>query len=108
LRKLLEQFDVPNPQPIQEPLIQSIVDQLHGQGERPSTRVRNEHASHACLERFPTMQSRHLCFFRTVSSTFRGGGILRIDVIAWPHELSSLLGFHIRVGPKLRGLAVEP
>ncbi|MGA2258045.1 MAG: Gfo/Idh/MocA family oxidoreductase [Thermoguttaceae bacterium] len=33
----IEQFDLPNPLHIQQPLIQSIVDQLHGQGECPST-----------------------------------------------------------------------
>ena len=35
----VEQFDLPNPPHIQQPLIQSIVDQLHGQGECPSTGV---------------------------------------------------------------------
>jgi 1,5-anhydro-D-fructose reductase (1,5-anhydro-D-mannitol-forming) len=35
----VEQFDLPNPQHIQQPLIQSIVDQLHGQGQCPSTGV---------------------------------------------------------------------
>ncbi len=33
----LEPFELPNPPHIQQPLIQSIVDQLHGQGECPST-----------------------------------------------------------------------
>jgi hypothetical protein len=30
-------FDLPNPAHIQQPMIQSIVDQLHGQGQCPST-----------------------------------------------------------------------
>ncbi len=33
----VEQFDLPNPRHIQQPLIQSIVDQLHGQEQCPST-----------------------------------------------------------------------
>ncbi|MGD0900079.1 MAG: Gfo/Idh/MocA family oxidoreductase [Thermoguttaceae bacterium] len=33
----VEQFDLPNPPHVQQPLIQSIVDQLHGRGECPST-----------------------------------------------------------------------
>ena len=33
----VEQFDLPNPPHIQQPLIQSIVHQLHGQGQCPST-----------------------------------------------------------------------
>ncbi len=33
----VEQFDLPNPPHIQQPLIQSIVDQLCGQGQCPST-----------------------------------------------------------------------
>ena len=33
----VEQFDLPNPPHIQQPLIQSIVDQLHGRGSCPST-----------------------------------------------------------------------
>jgi hypothetical protein len=35
----VEQFDLPNPLHIQQPLIQSIVDQLHGRDECPSTGV---------------------------------------------------------------------
>jgi 1,5-anhydro-D-fructose reductase (1,5-anhydro-D-mannitol-forming) len=35
----VEQFDLPNPLHIQQPLIQSIVDELHGQGQCPSTGV---------------------------------------------------------------------
>ena len=35
----VEQFDLPNPLHIQQPLIQSIVDQLHGHGRCPSTGV---------------------------------------------------------------------
>jgi predicted dehydrogenase len=35
----VEQFDLPNPLHIQQPMIQSIVDELHGQGECPSTGV---------------------------------------------------------------------
>jgi len=33
----IEQFNIPNPSHIQQPLIQSIVDQLHGKGQCPST-----------------------------------------------------------------------
>jgi 1,5-anhydro-D-fructose reductase (1,5-anhydro-D-mannitol-forming) len=33
----VETFDRPNPPHIQQPLIQSIVDELHGQGACPST-----------------------------------------------------------------------
>jgi 1,5-anhydro-D-fructose reductase (1,5-anhydro-D-mannitol-forming) len=33
----VELFDLPNPRHIQQPLIQSIVDQLHGKGQCPST-----------------------------------------------------------------------
>lgn len=36
-RRDVELFDLPNPQHVQQPLIQSIVDQLHGHGESPST-----------------------------------------------------------------------
>ena len=32
-------FDLPNPLHIQQPLVQSIVDQLHGQNECPGTGV---------------------------------------------------------------------
>jgi hypothetical protein len=32
-----EIFDLPNPPHIQQPLIQTIVDQLHGRGQCPST-----------------------------------------------------------------------
>jgi 1,5-anhydro-D-fructose reductase (1,5-anhydro-D-mannitol-forming) len=35
----VEQFDLPNPPHIQQPLIQSIVDQLQGRGKCPSTGV---------------------------------------------------------------------
>ena len=42
------------------------------------------------------------------SAAFHGSGVLRVGVIARPDEFSSLLGFHAGVGPKLRGLAVEP
>ena len=35
----VEQFDLPNPPHIQQPLIQSIVDELHGHGRCPSTGV---------------------------------------------------------------------
>jgi predicted dehydrogenase len=35
----VEQSDLPNPMHIQQPLIQSIVDQLHGRGQCPSTGV---------------------------------------------------------------------
>jgi hypothetical protein len=35
----VEQFDLPNPLHIQQPLIQCIVDELHGQGQCPSTGV---------------------------------------------------------------------
>ena len=33
----VETFDIPNPPHIEQPLIQSIVDQLHGRGQCPST-----------------------------------------------------------------------
>jgi 1,5-anhydro-D-fructose reductase (1,5-anhydro-D-mannitol-forming) len=35
----VEPFDLPNPLHIQQPLVQSIVDELHGQGRCPSTGV---------------------------------------------------------------------
>jgi predicted dehydrogenase len=35
----IEQFDLANPRHIQQPLIQAIVDALHGQGKSPSTGV---------------------------------------------------------------------
>lgn len=35
----VELFDLPNPRHIQQPLIHSIVDQLNGQGQCPSTGV---------------------------------------------------------------------
>jgi predicted dehydrogenase len=35
----VERYDLPNPKHVQQPLIQSIVDQLHGRNECPSTGV---------------------------------------------------------------------